>query len=329
MMGYSPFDGYKFRGKRSQEKHILDQFGAMSDGMSLWLQDIPCGKCDLCLIDLRYSKALRIMLEAESYPDSTFFITLTYDESHIEDGNLNHKHWQQFMKDFRTKFCQAKYCNIRDKGTLREGREYSHTFKKIKQVVAGEYGDTFGRRHFHGIIFNHEFKDMVFTGRYSKKGNPIYTSPSLASVWKKGFVQVERITFDLALYVGAYVTDKAMDEPQETPDGFRKQYGRFGKGIGLSWIRLFYRDVLSVGKVMLHDRDYPVPRYFLEKIKELYPAEFEKYKRKKILQLLESREKSIRKGDGFLRRSKAKGRIHQQKKHTRRLNEPQNCSVQR
>lgn len=74
-------------------------------------------------------------------------------------------------------------------------------------MMCGEYGDTFGRKHFHGIIFNHSFDDVVPTGTVSKKGNPLHTSASLQAVWKKGFVQLEEITFDLALYVGSYVTD--------------------------------------------------------------------------------------------------------------------------
>lgn len=321
MMGFSPLDGYKFRGPRSQEVHILDRFGAISDGQSLYLQDIPCGKCDLCLIENRYSKALRIMLEAESYPDSVFFITLTYDNEHIENNELNHSHWVQFMKDFRAKFCQAKYCNIRDRGTLRHGKEYSKTFNRIKQVVAGEYGDSFGRRHFHGILFGHKFNDLVDTGRVSSKGFPVYTSPSLQSVWKKGMVQVDVVTFDLALYVAAYITDKALDEEQETPDGYKKQYGRFGKGIGLRWISKYWRDVLSVGKVMLLNRDFPVPRYFFEAIKKAHPLEFEKWKRKKVLQGLKIRDENILKGDGPLRRAKAKGRIHAHIKSKRRQDE--------
>lgn len=306
-----------FLGPKKQELHRQ----RCKPDPDLWVYDIPCGKCDLCLIDNRYSKALRIMLESLSYPDKTYFITLTYDNDHIENNELNHKHWAQFMKNFRRKYCEAKYCNIRDKNTLRQGNEYSTTFKKLKQVVAGEYGDTFGRRHFHGIIFNHKFTDLQHTGNYSKKGNPIYTSPSLQSVWKKGIVQVDAITFDLALYVAAYITDKSMDEPQETPDGFKKQYGRMGKGIGLNWITQYWRDVLNTGKVMLHDRDFPVPRYFLEKIKLLHPEEFKKINKKRFLTAYNKSVQATEKGDGYLRRANAKGRIFKHNKHRRKLDD--------
>lgn len=257
---------------------------------------------------------MRIMLEAESYPGKTFFITLTYDKDNIADNVLDHSDWAQFMKNFRQKFCQAKYCNIRDRGTLRHGKEYSHTFKKVRQVMSGEYGDEFGRRHFHGIIFNHDFDDIRVLKTpdgipvYSKKGNLIRTSDSLRDVWKKGNVQVEEVTFDLALYVGSYITDGDLD----LPDGVKKQYGRFGSGIGVSWISRYWKDVLSAGKVMLRDRDFPTPRYFHDWMKLHKNADYQRYFEKKLLQTLKKNKRIIAKGDGPLRRAQAKGRILEQ-----------------
>lgn len=247
------------------------------------------------------------MLEAESWPEATYFITLTFDNEHHQNPELDHGEWAQFMKDFRRVFCEAKYCNIRDRGGRNHGRVYSKTFKKIKQVMSAEYGDTFGRKHFHGIIFNHSFADVRDTGYVSQKGNKIYTSDALRSVWKKGNVQVEEITFDLALYVGSYITDPLEGDPNF---GFRKsQYGRLGKGIGEAWIRKNWRHVLAAGKIITLKAEYPIPRYFLRKIQQWYPEEFKKYRDANLLRLLDQKRKNIEKGDGPLRRAKAKGRI--------------------
>lgn len=306
------YDGFewKFRGPRAQEKHSYD-LAYRSD-----VVDIGCGKCELCRVERRYSRALRIMLEAESWPESTYFITLTFDNEHLGDGELDHSEWSQFIKNFRQKFCQAQFCNIKDRGGKRHGRVYSKTFKEIKQVMCGEYGDVFGRKHFHGIIFNHSFSDVTFTGEYSAKGNQIFTSESLRDVWKKGRVQVEKVTFDLALYVGSYITDPMDDDPNVGRK--KKQYGRFGNGIGLSWIRKYWRDVLVAGKVKLIDRDFPIPRYFSMKIAELHPEEFKKFRDANILRLLKTKEKLIKKKDGPLRRAKAKGRIFNHIREKRR-----------
>jgi len=301
------FDGFgwKFRGPRSSEVQFQDVAYRRD------VVDTPCGKCELCLVDVRYSKALRIMLEAESWPDKAYFLTLTFDRSHIGDGVLDHGEWSQFMKNFRQKFCQVQYCLLRDRGGKRHGRVYSKTFKSIKQVMCGEYGDSFGRKHFHGIIFNHSFADIEFTGEYSSKGNPVFTSRALEAVWKKGRVQIAEVNFDLALYVGSYVTDKVYDG-QVTG-----QYGRFGRGIGESWIRKYWRDVLSVGKIILSDGEYPIPRYFLKKVSEWYPVEFFKFRTARDLKLFDSKVKNISKGDGPLRRAQAKARIQQSNRQKR------------
>lgn len=323
IMGYNPFDGYTFRGPRYLERHIDDIVS--DDGFA---QEVPCGKCDLCRVQRRYSRALRIILEAESWPESTYFITLTYSDEHLGCSDLVHSDWSQFMKDFRQTFCQVKYCKIRDRGTLREGKQYSLTFKKIKQVMTGEYGDTFGRKHFHGIIFNHDFTDLVPTGTYSKKGNAIHTSASLQAVWKKGFVQVEKVNFDLALYVSAYVTDA--NDPLDVNEGhIKKQYGLFGRGIGEEWIRKYWRQVLVAGKVMTSEGDYPIPRYFLDKIKEWFPDDYAKWKSKKIVEKKRKLSKLIAKGDGPLRRAKAKGRIFNKSKQRRLIDGEGPRSVQR
>lgn len=262
------------------------------------------------------------MLEAESWPQSTSFITLTYDNENLGNPDLQHGEWAQFVKDFRREFCEAKYCDISvPRHYQRFGKVRSTTFKQIKQVMCGEYGDTFGRKHFHGIIFNHDFDDVEFTGIYSKKGNPVHTSKRLQKIWKKGHVQVERVTFELALYVGSYVTD-AMDDTDVNEGHKKKQYGRFGKGIGEAWIRKYWKDALSAGCIKTFERDYPIPRYFVNKIKEWYPDQLFEWKEKKRLALIKQRDEAIKKGDGPLRRAITEGKIFNYTRNKRMKDEP-------
>lgn len=263
--------------------------------------DVPCGKCQLCRVTRRYERALRIMLEAESFPNSTYFLTLTYASEHMDSLGLDHSHWQQFMKDFRRVYCQVQFCKFPDK--RKRGKVSSLTFKSIKQVMAGEYGDHFGRRHFHGIIFGHAFSDMRPTGTYSSRGNPIHTSDSLSKVWGKGFVQIEPINMDLALYVSSYITDESLD----SPSGFRPQYGRFGRGIGRSYLDKYWRSTLAVGQLMLRDGSYPIPRSFFKWLEG--NPDFERWKIDRRLTTSARVADNVDKGDGPLRRAKAKGRI--------------------
>ncbi len=86
------YKGNKFGGPRQYEKHIHE----FNDEYR-YTYDVPCGKCELCLVNLRYEKALRIMLEAEDYEEASYFITLTYNQEHQDSEELDHSHWQQFM----------------------------------------------------------------------------------------------------------------------------------------------------------------------------------------------------------------------------------------
>lgn len=304
-MHYNGYE-YLFRGRRSQEKEFRER---ILDAHEFPTYDIPCGKCELCRVEARYTKALRIMLEAESWPSGTSFITLTYDNENLGNPDLCHEDWAQFVKNFRQKFCQVQYCKLGvPRHSKRFGKVHSKTFKEIKQVMCGEYGDTFGRKHFHGIIFNHSFADLKSTGTFSKKGNEVFTSDELKAVWKKGHVQVAPVTMELALYVGSYVTD-FLDEENVNAGHKKKQYGRFGKGIGESWIRKYWKSALSVGCIKTFERDYPIPRYFINKIREWYPDEYLAWKEKKRLTMLKRRDEDIEKGDGPLRRAKIGGKI--------------------
>lgn len=262
--------------------------------------DVPCGKCQLCRVTRRYERALRIVLEAESFPESTYFLTLTYANEHMDSQGLDHSHWQQFMKDFRRVFCQVQHCRWPDK--RKSGKTRSVTFKSVKQVMAGEYGDHFGRRHFHGIIFGHQFSDMRPTGTYSSRGNAIHTSDSLSKVWGKGFVQIEPVNMDLALYVSSYITDEALG-----PSGFRAQYGRFGRGIGRSYIDKYWRSTLAVGVLKTRFGDFPIPRSFFKWLEG--NPDFERWKISRRLTTATRVANSVVQGDGPLRRAKAKGRI--------------------
>ena len=78
--------------------------------------------------------------------------------------------------------------------------------------------------------------------------------------------QVEKVTFDLALYVGSYVTDY-LDEKDVNEGHKKKQYGRFGKGIGEAWIRKYWKEVLAVGSVKTFEEILESQDTLLQKLK--------------------------------------------------------------
>lgn len=314
------FKGITFLGPSQFAKELIDRRSIRSDGYVTQLYDVPCGKCPNCLIARRYDRATRIMLEASCYEENVF-ITLTLNDEHVGYNDLADNLFTQFKKDFRRVYGEAQYCPLNRKHWKKNVRSYTH--KKFKFIETGEYGEKNGRKHYHGIIFNHSFKDMYFTGFYSDKGNPIYSSYELEKLWGKGTVQCEKITFDLALYVGKYITDGWDDDySPNTETGLlrKKAYSTSSHGIGLTWLNKYWRSMLGAGCIDLGDRTCPIPRYFKKKLALLQPMAYARYKRKKYLEF-ETKMKFIKqnKGDGMLASSIRAGEftkiIHNKGKH--------------
>ena len=163
---------------------------------------IPCQQCIECR--LKYSKmwATRCMLETKEH-EYNYFITLTYDDLHLPTSinklsgeilpNLVPEHLTKFMKDLRRHY------------------EYHYNWKDIRFYACGEYGEQFGRCHFHIILFNCPIKDKVYLGK-SFRGDKYYTSPTFENIWGNGFVSITDVTFESCAYVARYVMKKLKDK---------------------------------------------------------------------------------------------------------------------
>lgn len=138
---------------------------------------VPCRKCLGCLSDRRRSWTLRACHEASFYKKVSF-ITLTYRDECLPP-TLVRAHIQQFVKRLRSHIA------------YRGG-------DKIRIFYRGEYGDKFGRPHFHIIIFGYEPPDLEVLYYITKRGKKIYhavpgatpysTSKELTELWTFGFV---------------------------------------------------------------------------------------------------------------------------------------------
>jgi len=61
----------------------------------------PCGSCIECRIQDASDKTVRMVHESKSH-NANCFVTLTYSDKYLpEDGSLNHRHFQLFMKRLR------------------------------------------------------------------------------------------------------------------------------------------------------------------------------------------------------------------------------------
>jgi hypothetical protein len=217
---------------------------------------LPCGQCSGCKLENARQWAIRIKHEASMHANNTF-ITLTYDNEHLPPtGTLVLKHWQDFMKRLRKK--------------------YSH--KKLSFYHCGEYGEKQGRPHYHAIIFNHQFSDLIPIPR--KKD--LHTSKTLDQLWGKGFTSVGSVTFESASYVASYVQKKINGPKAEainmsnglrhyermTAEGevitLKKEYATMSRnpGIAALWLTKHHTDIYPSDFVTHKGKKHALPKFY-------------------------------------------------------------------
>lgn len=238
-------------------------------GLSALPQKLPCGSCLGCKLDYAQDWSIRCLREAQMHEENCF-VTLTYDEEHFPvDGSLDVRDFQLFMKKLRRR----------------------HGDRKIRFFHAGEYGEKFGRPHYHALLFGFNFKDREPL-RVTPSGSKLDFSRELSDLWAKGYCSVGDVTVESASYVARYCTKKLLgdgDPDAEGPNGLKRyerisDYGevvqvkpeyttmsRGGRspegenlrGIGYSWFKKYGRDIYPHDFTIVNgDRKLPPPRYF-------------------------------------------------------------------
>lgn len=175
----------------------------------------PCGSCPNCRKAKSNEWSLRISLESLSWSDLAF-VTLTYDNENCpKDYSLVPAHLSSFVKRLRRRI------------------ERQGVSGKIRYYGVGEYGDKFGRPHYHLIIFGLKPEDFHL----------------VELSWKMGIIDVQKpISREQASnYVAGYVTKKftRIHYGNRVPP-FNRQSMGLGKAFVLSLP--FYTPYLQIGK---------------------------------------------------------------------------------
>ena len=82
---------------------------------------------------------------------------------------------------------------------------------EIRFYMCGEYGENFGRPHYHAILFNVDFPDKT-VWRKTKTGYHQYRSKILEELWPFGNSEIGTVTFDSAAYCARYIMKKVTGE---------------------------------------------------------------------------------------------------------------------
>lgn len=229
--------------------------------------NVPCGQCVGCRLERSRQWAVRCVHEASLWDDNCF-LTLTYSDEFLPpDRSLNHRDFQLFMKRLR-KFFGAN----------------------VRFYMCGEYGEQFGRPHFHVLLFNCDFLDKKFHTK--RNGNAVYTSRTVERLWPYGFHEIGDVTFQSAGYVARYVMKKITGamaddhymivDPSTGEIGSRKpEYNCMSRrpGIGKGWFDKFKDDIYPSDYTVMNGSRMKLPRYYDYHFELLSPDEMARIKR--------------------------------------------------
>lgn len=216
--------------------------------------NLPCGKCINCRLEYARGWAVRCLHESKMH-SANMFVTLTYDNDHIPSNwSLEPREFKLFIK-----------------------RLYMWAFRRfgiqIRYYGAGEYGDQFGRPHYHVIIFGLWMPDAKFySGGDDAK---LYVSAALDELWGKGSCKIAEVNYKTAAYVARYVVKKVDGKKREDGhylvhdmDGVvTERHPEFSRqsrrpGIGAPYYEKYGKEIRTHDNIIVDGRPVPSIRYY-------------------------------------------------------------------
>lgn len=240
---------------------------------------LPCGRCTGCRLERSRQWALRLTHE-KRFHDSSAFITLTYDKEHLsKDGSLDLKHFQDFMKRLRFELAP----------------------KKIRFFHAGEYGEKFGRPHYHAIIFGEDFRADSIESDTSERGDTTWSSPLINRLWTKGINRVGTVTFESCAYVARYICKKVngplarshyerICETTGEVFSLRPEYATMSRrpGIGKDHFIKYSREIYPHDVCVSRGHPSKPPKFYDKQLEKVDPVMYQQVKELRESALVES-----------------------------------------
>lgn len=169
------------------------------------------------------------------------FVTLTYDPKNLPPlGSLDLPEYQNFLKRLR-----------------------KITGPGLRFFGCGEYGEKFGRPHYHIIFFNYRPADA----KLAKRGQDynLYSSKNLDEIWGLGSTVTGDVSFDSCAYVARYCLKKITGKP--AADHYQGRTPEFltmsrRPGLGQTYFLTNADEIYSHDSVIINGRPVRPPRYY-------------------------------------------------------------------
>lgn len=175
---------------------------------------------------------VRLIHELDDW-DASAFVTLTYDDEHLPFcGTLVKSDLQKYFKRVR------KEAN-----------------RKIKYYACGEYGEKYGRPHYH----------ILFYGL----GQLLDDRQIIESNWHDGLVHIGAVEHDSIQYVSGYIQKKLtgpMGIENYAATNRTPPFQLQSQGLGLSYVEKFGDDVKRDLEIRMNGKNVGIPRYYRKKL---------------------------------------------------------------
>lgn len=272
MACYHPMTGYRSaETTKSGKRKIV--FSPQKGYVDLPVK-IACGQCIGCRLERSRQWAIRCMHEAQMHSENSF-VTLTYSDENLPKGGcLELSEFQRFFKRLRKRVGVP-----------------------VRYYHCGEYGERFGRPHYHACIFGYGFPDRVLYSR--SNGQPLYTSAELSELWPFGHALIGEVTFDSAAYVARYIMKKVFGDAAddhykrvdlETGEVFflPPEYTTMSRrpGIGKKWLDRFMSDVYPSDEVIVNGKAVKPPKFYDGVFEVMYPSDMKRIKHERVVRSL-------------------------------------------
>jgi phosphoribosyl-AMP cyclohydrolase len=232
---------------------------------------IPCRKCLPCRLNTAAEKSIRCYHESKMH-EHAIFLTLTYDSENLKSNKLEYPDFQNFMKALRKK-----------------------TANKLSYVVTGEYGEINKRPHWHALIFGYWPNDYT-KERTTPRGDNIYGSKTINTLWKKGQTEFGEVSIESANYVARYAAKKLVHGNDQDHDFHPIHKTSSRNAIGKQWIEKYWEQTFTHGYVTLpNGRRAKIPRYYEDWLKKHKPLNWKHYVTTKKPEIMENAEKMFQK----------------------------------
>lgn len=217
-------------------------------------REVACGRCLCCRKQRAREWALRCVHEA-SLHRSSGFVTLSYSDDFLPpDEAVSKDELQRFFKRLRK--------------VLGDG--------KVRYLACGEYGERFGRPHYHAAVFGlapctcSEWRPFEAGERQLARCKCVGRS-AVMDGWKLGGVsRVTEVAWESALYIANYIVKADID--QQGYRGKELPFQLMSKGLGRGFLD---RDAVALRqsfRTSVNGQEIGLPRYYMRRLEEFWPG---------------------------------------------------------